>query len=54
MPELGDSVVMALSNEENNEADDKEGHEAAFHLICLREDDWVEWFLRYCCLLLDG
>ena len=45
MPKLGNGRIVTLANEENDEADDKEGHETALHHVLLREDDWVEGLL---------
>ena len=45
VPKLGNGCIVTLANEENDEADDKEGHETALHHILLREDDWVEGLL---------
>ena len=45
MPKLGNGRIVTLANEENDEADDKEGHETALHHVLLRENDWVEGLL---------
>lgn len=48
MPEFGKHGVVPLTKEKDNEADNKECHEAAFHDICLGKLDWVELLFRLC------
>jgi len=54
VPELGKCCVVSLANEEYNKADDEEGHETAFHDVCLRENDGVKGLLGNGYLLLNG
>ena len=44
VPEFSKNGVVPLTKEKDNEADNKECHEAAFHDICLGKLDWVELF----------
>lgn len=52
VPQLSNSSVVSLSNEEDGKADDKESHEAAFHSVGLGKHYWIEG-LAYCNLFRD-
>lgn len=54
MPELSERCVVSLANEEYNKTDDEEGHETAFHDVCLCENDGIKGLLGNGYLLLDG
>ena len=53
MPHLGESCIVSLAHEKDDETDYKEGHETAFHDILLSEFHWVERLGDGCSLGFD-